>query len=192
MAVLAALVALACAAACTYRMWLAANPTALHPDEVLAALDRGVTLERIREAAAKLPDADWERDLIDAVREPRADARAALVNEQLTEVDRRIQRWERVPRVSASLASSAALMLATLVLRRGLAASPDLSAEVAELVVRGLIAEALAVAAMGMVGTAFAIAAQGQAKRIVRARAAATDRLVERLERLAAPGPSST
>jgi hypothetical protein len=60
--------------------------------------------------------------------------------------------------------------------------------ELGELVVRGLVADALMVGAMGIVGTAFCIGAQSEAKRIAKARSVGADKLVERLEELLARG----
>lgn len=138
---------------------------------------------------AKDPAADWERDLLEALAAPTAQ-RAALVNEQLTELDYRIQRWSRVPRVCASIATSAGFMLATLILRQGLAdSSEDVPAEVGEMIVNGLVGDALTVGVMGMVGTAFCIGALTEARRIAKAHAAAADRLVERLEDLLSLAP---
>lgn len=190
----AALVALACAAASARRVWFAANATALDPADIeraLAAAGRGegdrdgpeaaAAFEELSALVAREPTADWERDLLQALAAP-APLRVALVNEQMTELDYRIQRWSRVPRVCASIASSFAFMMATLVLRQGLAAADDLSGDLGELLVRGLVGDAFTVAAVGMIGTAFCIAAQGEAKRIAKGRVAAADRLVERLE----------
>ncbi len=174
-------------------MWLAASPTALHPDDVVAWLgrspDRG-SLERLRETIADVPDADWERDLLDALSQPNADARAALVNEQLTELDLRMQAWARVPRVCASLSTSFGILLGTLVLRNGLANAPDLSGELGELFVRDVLGDAMSVAAYGIAGTAFCIAAHAHARRMTRARVEAADRLIEKLESIVAPEPA--
>jgi hypothetical protein len=182
----AVLVALACAAASARRVWFAANATALHPEDVNAALAKATgrdAVEALRALVAQVPGADWERDLVEALSAP-VNVRAALVNEQLTELDYRIQRWSRVPRVCASIATSFGFMLATLVLRQGLADSGDMPIEIGELVLRGLVGDALTVGAMGIVGTAFCIGAQSEAKRIARARIAGADKLVERLEGL--------
>jgi len=182
----AVLVALACAAASARRVWFAANATALHPEDVNAALAKAEgreAIEALRALVAKVPDADWERDLVEAL-SAAPEVRAALVNEQLTELDYRIQRWARVPRVCASIATSFGFMLATLVLRKGLADTGEVPVEVGELVLRGLVGDALTVGAMGIVGTAFCIGAQSEAKRIARARIAGADKLVERLEGL--------
>jgi len=188
----AILVALACAAASGRRVWLAANATALHPDAIADALGRAnapAVLERLRALVATIPDADWERDLLEALAAPPA-LRVALVNEQMTELDYRIQRWSRVPRVCASITSSAGFMLGTLVLRNGLAAdASELTSDVAELVIRGLVADALLVAAMGIIGMAFCIGAQAEARRIAKGRSKGADRLVERLESLLEENP---
>ncbi len=181
----AALVALACAAASARRLWLAANATALHPEDVLQKLGRSPdksVIDRLRAAVADDPSADWERDLFEALSTPNEKHRIALVNEQLTELDLRIQRWSRVPRVCASIATSFGFLLATLVLRQGLADSSELVGDIGELVVRGLVGDALTVAAMGIVGTAFCIGANTHAKRMTRERLAAADKMVEKLE----------
>ena len=179
---LAILVAMACAGASARRLWFAANATWLHPDALLGAV-KGKGIEGLRDVVAKEPRADWERDLLAALEAPNVEARAALVNEQLGELDYRVHRWARVPRVCASIATSAGFLLATLVMRKGLAEA-DVSGEAGDLFIRGLVGDALTVAAFGIVGTAFCIAAMGQARRIVRERMVAADRLVERLEQL--------
>ncbi|MDB5215849.1 MAG: hypothetical protein JWO86_3776 [Myxococcaceae bacterium] len=182
----AVLVALACAAASARRVWFAANATALHPEDIHAALAKArgpEAISSLRALVANEPDADWERDLLDALTAPVAQ-RIALVNEQLTELDYRIQRWARVPRVCASIATSFGFMLATLVLRKGLADTGDVPVEVGEMILKGLVADALMVGAMGLIGTAFCIGAQTEAKRIAKARSVGADKLVERLEEL--------
>ncbi|MBS2015863.1 MAG: hypothetical protein JST00_23445 [Deltaproteobacteria bacterium] len=185
----AALVAFACAAASARRVWFAANATGLDPEDVERAIARSPDA---REAVAKLralvttePSLEWERDLFQALDAP-GRARAALVNEQLTELDYRIQRWSRVPRVCASIATSFAFLLASLVLRRGLVDAGELPSDVVELVARGLVADAFTVASMGMIGTVFCIVAQSEAKKIAKRKMAAADRMVERLEAVAA------
>lgn len=182
---LAALVALACAAASARRLWFAANATALHPEDVLAKLGKKPdpkVIEELKAAVANDARAEWERDLFEALAQPNGKARIALVNEQLTELDHRVQRWSRVPRVCASIATSFGFLLATLVLRRGLADSSDLTGDMGELLIRGLVGDALTVAAMGIVGTAFCIGAHTHAKRMTRERLIAADKMVEKLE----------
>lgn len=183
----AVVVALLCAAASARRVWFAANATALHPEDIVKALSSGSgpeAVEALRTLVAKEPAADWERDLLTALAAP-PEQRIALVNEQLTELDYRVQRWSRVPRVCASIATSFGFMLATLVLRTGLSdTGGEIPAGVGELLFTGLIGDALTVGAMGIVGTAFCIGAQTEARRIAKRRSQAADRLVERLEEL--------
>lgn len=180
--VISILVALACIAASARRLWIAVSPTVLEPSDVVDALGKGSTLAELRALVDREPGADWERDLFDAlaVREP--EARAALVNEQLTELDLRMKQWERVPRVCASVATSVGILLGTMVLRRGLAASDELT----EGFIWGVLNDAISVVSFGIVGTAFCIGAHTHARRVVRARLEAADRMVERLEGLAA------
>jgi hypothetical protein len=187
----AILMATACVLASTRRLWFAANPTALHPEEVVASLGRApdrAALERLRDAVANEPAADWEQDLLAALAESRVEARVALVNEQLTELDLRMQRWARVPRVCASIATSFGIMLGTLVLRNGLAAASDLTGEIGERFVLAVLNDAMSVATFGVVGTAFCIAAHSQARRLTRARLQAVDRMIETLEAAAEDG----
>jgi hypothetical protein len=161
---------------------------------VLAALGRAPTAATIRDlrvSVAEEPGADWERDLLDALVEPRPDARIALVNEQLGELDRRLDAWSRVPRVCASLATSVGILLGTLVLREGLANAPDLSGDLGQLFVRDIIGDAFTVASFGIAGTTFSIAANAQARRLTRARLEATDRMIERLEAIPVGGATS-
>lgn len=179
---LAIVVVLTCVAASARRVWFAANATELDPDEMIAALEarRGpeaipALVARVRRIAA----ADWERDLLAAFAAPRS-VRSALVNEQLTELDYRMGRWSRVPRVCARCAVTFGFMLATLVLRRGLGEA--LPTDPGELIVKGLIGDALGVAALGFVGTAFCVGAHKEAQRIAKARMKSADRLVELLE----------
>jgi hypothetical protein len=187
---LAALMALGCALACARRLWFVANPTLLHPEEVVVLVRRegAGALALLGAIAEREPGAEWERELLSALGEERPELRAALVNEQLTELDRRLKRWARVPRVCASVASSFAFLLATLVLRRGLVDAGEMVGEVGELVVRGLIGDAVTVVALGMAGTVFCIAAQSHAQRLAKARTASADAMVDALERAAAGG----
>jgi len=180
----AVLIALLCAAASARRLWFATNATYLHPDEVLSAIGdagREGAVARLREAVKDEARAEWEHALLEALDAKDAAARTPLVNEQLRELDYRFKRWARVPRVCASIATSSGFLLATLVMRKGLAEA-DLSGETAEALVRGLVGDALTVAAFGLAGTAFCIAVMAQAKRVVKARTEAADRLVELLE----------
>jgi hypothetical protein len=180
------LVTVACVYASARRLWFAAEATWLDPFEFAAAV-RGageaasdawakVGVEALRAEIQLEPRADWERDLFGALGAPAA-VRVALVNEQLAELDYRAQRWARVPRVCASIASSTGFFFAALAMRAGLASE--------EIDVEGAILAAINVVAVGMAGTAFCIAAHVRAGAMTRARLAATDKLVESLERWA-------
>lgn len=197
------LVTVACAYASARRLWFAAEATWLDPFEVASYVRVGVRAnaksgardgsggadgDEAREASAGSwdalraeiegePRADWERDLFEALDAP-ASVRVALVNEQLAELDYRAQRWARVPRVCASIASSTGFFFAALAMRAGLASD--------EIDIEGAVLAAINVVAVGMAGTAFCIAAHVRAGAMTRARLAATDKLVERLEGWAA------
>lgn len=160
-------------------------PTAFDPAMLLAALrgDGGKKkLARLERAAELEPTADWERDLFGAIHATGPE-RAGRVNEALTELDYRMKRWTRVPRVCASIATSAAFLLASMALRAGLteATAQD---EVTSDAINAAVISAINVAAIGIAGAAICIAAQMRATRAARDHAAAADKLVERLERL--------
>jgi hypothetical protein len=187
------LVTVGCAYASARRLWLAAEATWLDPFEFAAVVraaaqvgdgegteDRGAASgvwDALRAEIQGEPRADWERDLFEALVAP-APVRVALVNEQLAELDYRAQRWARVPRVCASIASSTGFFFAALAMRAGLASDA--------MDIEGAILAAINVVAVGMAGTTFCIAAHVRAGAMTRARLAATDKLVESLEAWAA------
>jgi len=192
LALLAALVTLACIAASARRLVFALTATSFDPEALLKALrgDAGrASYPRVVAAIAREPEAGWERDLLAAL-SGEAEVRVAMVNEQLSELDFRLQRWARVPRVCASIATSSAFLLASLALRNALADTSDV------IDVNAAVESAINVAALGVTGAAFCIAIQFRARKVAKDRLAATDKLVERLEMLsmlstlAAPPPS--
>jgi hypothetical protein len=181
----AIIVALVCVAASARRLWFAATPTVVHPNDVLEMLGKApgpAEIERLKAAVEGEPDADWERDLLAAITATPAEVRAALVNEQLTELDLRMQRWARVPRVCASIATSVGILLGTLVLRAGLAAAGADDVVIDETLVRGILSDAISVVSFGIVGTAFCIGAHTHARRMTKARQEAADKMIEKLE----------
>ncbi len=196
-AIVALLVGVACVAASLRRLWFAAGPSEIDAEALHAHLGvRGVQgddarargrLAAVERLVEGLPEIAWERQLVEALREPRPEARMALVNEQLREVDWSLGKWARVPRVCASISSSAGLLLATFVLRAGLKDPSALSGDIGELVTSGLVGQALGVASLGIASTILCVGAMVQANRIAKERLAATDRLVERLEQLVSP-----
>jgi hypothetical protein len=171
----AALVALGCAAACITRLVFVTSPIAIHPAVWRACLERGEG-ERVVRAAAKNPSAAWERELVAALKDPNEEARAGRINEQLAELDFRLTRWERVPRVCASIASSAGFLFGSLMLRFGL-----IDADSGE-GINDVVLQAINVAAFGVAGAAFAIAAQVRARKVVQAQKRNIDALIETLE----------
>lgn len=179
-AIAAAIVALACSLASARRMYYATHATAWHPALLLSAVGKApdrATVDRLRALAEDDARADWERDLFAALSNEDEKLRAALVNEQLTELDWRISKWASVPRICARITTSFGFLLAALVLRRGLG-DPELSEET----MRGLVGQGLTVIFLGFVGTAFCVAANRAARSAVKARLEAVDAVVERLE----------
>lgn len=185
--ILAAVIALLCIAACVRRLAFAIAPTALDPTVLVEVLrgDAGrARFPAVAQAVRALPEGAWERALFESVARPPQE-RAALVNEQLTELDYALSRWERVPRVCASIASSSGFLLASLALRNALS-EPEAFAEATRQAALGSgITSALNVATIGIAGATFCVAAQFRAKKAARARLEATDKLVERIEALA-------
>jgi hypothetical protein len=168
------------------RLRFVTSPTALSASALADALkgDAGAArLAALHDAVARRPEADWERELLAAARQP-PEARVALVNEQLTELDFRLGRWSHVPRACASLATSSAFLLAALTLRANLAAPDALSDDLRAETVRIAVTTAIDIVAIGIAATAFCVAVHLRSRRIVRERLEATDKLVERLEAL--------
>ena len=175
-------------AASAARLKFVLTPTGLDPAAIELFVSRGgdggvAGLARVEEAVAFDPAADWERGLLAALRAPHAD-RPALVNEQLTELDHRLKRWVRVPRVCASICTSSGFLLAAMVLRATLADGGEATQEGS--FVDAAVFRAINVAAVGLAGGAFCIAIQMRARSASASRAVVYDRLVQRLERVAA------
>lgn len=180
--IVAALIALGCAAACTRRLYYATNPIAFHPTIWLARIKNGEG-DAAAMAVRKTPEAEWERELLDAVNETNPDFRAGRVHEQLTELDFMLSRWSRVPRVCASVASSAGFLCGSLVLRYGLVAASNSAEELRSEEINACVMAAVNVAALGVAGTVFSIASQARARTAAKAFQRAADALVEALER---------
>jgi hypothetical protein len=179
---LALLIAIACAAASAARLRFALMPTVFDMPTLVRTLSNKTDdkLAFLRVAAAQHERADWELALFDALSAP-ASARVALVNEQLRELDHRVGRWARVPRVCASICTSAGLLLATMALRIGMTAGTETMD--GRSLVHAAVLDALDVAAIGLAGAAFCIAIQMRSRKAASSCADAVDRLVERLER---------
>jgi hypothetical protein len=151
---------------------------------VLLAAVRGerehaqATWRSIREELARDAAAVWEHDWLAALDTPHAsaEARVALVNEQLRELDYRAQRWARVPRVCASVSTSVGFLLASVAMRNALAADA--------IDVDAAVVGAIDVAAVGLAGAVFCVACQLRARSLARRRLEAMDKWVERVESL--------
>ncbi|HEX4516088.1 MAG TPA: hypothetical protein VH054_21215 [Polyangiaceae bacterium] len=182
--VLAIFITLGCAAACTRRLYFACNPIVFHASPWLAFVRRGEG-DRVRRAIAREPRADWERELLEALADPNETARAGRINEQLSELDYRLTRWARVPRVCASIASSAGFLCASLAVRFGLAATSAVADEVRSDAINAVVLQAVNVAALGVAGAAFAIAAQYRARKAAQTFQRDADALIEALEKTA-------
>jgi len=126
-----------------------------------------------------------------------ASLRSAAVEEQLHEVAYRLRRWDRVPRVCASIASSGAWVAATWRLRHVLLGSepvelvqvPGMSLVLSAFGVSAAIAEVVVIALMGIAAAAVCLSIHKKASRRARLRFAAIERWVELLEH--APAPAS-
>jgi hypothetical protein len=175
---------MACALASGRRLWLVTRATLLHPDDFVAWFREDGATERLRELRQSLTvigRADWERDLVDALLAESV-ARIALLNVQLSELDRRLKAWEHVPRVCARIATSTGFLFGTFALRNLLVDSTDLSLESADANVQNAMLRAITLVAMGLASTAFCVAAHVQARKLSAEFMGAADRMVDHLE----------
>ncbi len=195
---LSAIVAMLCTAASLRRLRWAVEPTALDPTalrQVFAAEDGLAVLSPLRDALAGNRELAWEHELLAAFTEPGAAAREARVNEQLTELEGRADRWSRVPRVCASIATSAGFLFATVTLLRTMAPAVSALGSVNRAngsdAVMATLAPALDALAVGIAGASLCAAVHVRARTARQQRLNATDRWVERLRTLAARADAS-
>ena len=179
-------VVLGCIGASVRRLDFAINPTPLDAGllvkELLGARGRA-RYAAVCRAIAETPEAEWERDVVEALGAD-VEVRTARINEQLAELDYRLQRWIRVPRTCASIASSTGFLLAAVALRIGLARVDTLTDEALNDALQASALDALGVAALGMWGTVACISIQRHARSAAKERLDAADKLIERLETL--------
>ncbi len=192
LALIAAVVAAACVWASARRIAYAVAPTRLDVSTIASAL-RGIGgRARLSSVAATIEGtegASWETAILQAAAAgPRA--RAALVNEQLGEYDHLAKRWERVPRVCASISSSSGFLLAAMALRIGVRDPSAFDPATGDAVRGALLTGALNCVAVGIAGAAFSIAAMHRARSETRGRLDTVDKLVDRLERLGSSDPA--
>jgi hypothetical protein len=175
---LAALVAVGCCVASARRLALVVAPTSLEPTMLLDALSRedARTWIAMRDGLVAL-HIPWESDVLAAFAlESKAEREAAL-DEQMLELQWRAQRLSRVPRVCASIATSAGFLFACVAVLQGLSdAEPDTT--------RTLMT-ALDSLTVGIAGMSFCAAVHLRARHVVRERLAAIERLIGRLRLLA-------
>jgi hypothetical protein len=130
---------------------------------------------------ARRGDLSWERDIFEAACDPRPAEGDALLTEPLGDLDWRVLRWDRVPRVCASIATSAGFLFATIAVVRGLSIPSDPEWAPA---VREALDAALTALTIGIAGTAFCATIHLRTRRLPRTHLEAADRLVERVRSL--------
>jgi hypothetical protein len=175
---------MACALASVRRLWLVTHATFLHPDDFVAWFHEDSSTERLhelRQALADVPRADWERDLLEALSAD-SEVRIALLNVQVSELDRRLKAWDTVPRVCARIATSMGFLFGTFALRNLLVDSSDLSLQAADANVQIAMLRAVTLVAMGLASTAFCVAAHVQARKLSAELMGAADRMVDHME----------
>lgn len=182
LALLSALVALACVLASARRLAWAVAPTSLDASLLLDAVRDREDWRALTDDVGAQAEATWERDLFQALGEADTLSRDALVTEQLLELDWTTQRWARVPRVCASIATSAGFLFGCIALLQGLAL-PEADGSAPAL--GAALFAALNALTIGIAGTAFCVAVHLRSRRVVRERHQATERLVARLLTLA-------
>jgi hypothetical protein len=179
LAMLAALVAVLCCVASARRLAVAVAPTSLDPRTLLDALsgEDARTWPGTRDALVGL-HIPWESDVVAAFSLHAEAEREACLDEQMLELTWRSQQLSRVPRVCASIATSAGFLFASVAVLRGLSdAEPDTT--------RTLMT-ALNSLTVGVAGMSFCVAVHLRARRVLRDQLAAIERLIGRLRVLAA------
>lgn len=125
---------------------------------------------------AEAEEGSWERLCAEGHRLT-GDAAHAILNEALLELQFGLSKGARVPRITASVASSMGFLLASLVLRRGLVSAEDAPVPVFD----GLIIVALNVVAVGIAGAVTCAAAGRIATGIAKTRWKDGEALVDAL-----------
>jgi hypothetical protein len=172
-----AAVAIACCLASARRLERAVAPTPLDLSLLKRAVHEGARAN-VASALAGDPALSWESAVFAAAGEPDREVRGALLGEFLTDLEGRVQDGARIPRVCASIATSAGFLCATAVLLQGLAAVPDgeplLAAE-------GLLVSSLGALVAGVAGATFCAAVHLRARRASRTRVESAEALVGQL-----------
>jgi hypothetical protein len=182
-AAIVAVVAASCVAASLRRLALVVAPVGLETAVLGASIASLDAVHKLAEATASEPRLSWGHGLLTTFTEAAGQRRDAEVNEQLTELTWLLDRWERVPRVCASISTSTGFMCACVALVGG---------------VRGASADgtswsdlegALTAFALGLAGGVFCGAAHLRARRARSRTMGDVDRLVQRLEAVSAQAP---
>lgn len=198
--VLATLSSLACIVASAKRLQTVIAPIGLSLDELSAHADsiRKESLEpasgmatehgarafhRMRQLLTGLRSDSWEHELGCALALPPSERRARI-GELVTDFEHIAGRGMRVPRVCASLSTTSAFLLSTLMLRRGLSSIGGAD----DIAVMPLVEEAVAVIALGIMGAVFCAVIHAEASKLRRRAlsnaALATEALDEVVERI--------
>lgn len=184
-----AIIALGCVIASAQRLVWALCPTRFDMRLLTAALhgDLVASARKLRAAMADSPrgGCDWTASVLDTLQEPAKATRDALLSEQLTEYDGLAQRWSRVPRVCASISTSAGFLFASIALIKDLS---TLDAGSGAAGVETALFSALDALAVGVAGTSFCAAVHVRARRAARDRFEAAARLVEKVQALDVSG----
>jgi hypothetical protein len=176
---LSVLVASVCALASVRRLAWAVAPTSLDARLLANELRRQSQPVRSRFCAALVArNLPWESSLFEAFFLQKG-SREARVNEQLLEFDWRADRWSRVPRVCASIATSAGFLFACLALV-GAGGGADANTEDPMAALR----PALDSLAIGIAGTSACVAVHVRARLARKERLAGADSLADSLRTL--------
>jgi hypothetical protein len=175
---LSAIVACACVLACAFRLAWAVAPSSLDAGLLLQRLDGwDAGMEKaIETSLGSSPSLAPDQGLWAALACRDATERDALLNEELLDLRWRAERWARVPRVSASIATSTGFLFGCIALIEGLS-NPATLQDVGRAVTPAIDSLSVSIA-----GASFCIAVHMRAGRAAKQRLAAMERLVDRLQ----------
>ena len=185
----AALVSTICVVASLRALRQTMNATAINSARIAQSFRQG-DLARVAKKAARLfawaertPEAEMERELLDAVQNHEWQGRIALINAVLSEVDFRVQSQARIPRVCARVSSTVGLLCGANALRHGLVMG-SLDGPPSELIMHGPIADMLSAVLMGIAGATWCATISRSMKKVSTDTLSGQDALVEKLEKL--------
>ena len=179
----AAVIVAACVAASAHRLWSVSRVFGVELQMVARLLKAGASPADVVRAL-RAEGASFDAELVEAAdASGHDDPSSALgaVNEAMLEVDDRLQRWARVPRVAVSVSSSSGFLLASLAMRRGLAETDFLAPDLREAFLFHALRDAVGAAALGLCGAVTCVALHTRARALRRARAAGVSALVHQL-----------